>query len=69
MGVIMLIKTTKNQYSLGRTRTEQCENLRKVYGGTGGMKDEDLDKLKHIERREGITDGFIPAAKIDELVR
>lgn len=65
----MLIKTSKNQHSLGRTRAEQCANLRKVYGGSGGMKDEDLDKLKHIEKRDGVSDGFIPAAKIDELVR
>ena len=45
----MLIKTGKEK--LGNTRSEQCENLRRVYGGSGGMTDENLDKCKFLEKK------------------
>jgi len=35
---------------LGKLRSEQCENLRKVYGISGGLSDEQLDKCKRLER-------------------
>ena len=59
----------KNKSRLGETRSEQAENLRKVYGGSGGISDENLDKLKHIEKKLEIRKGFIPQAEIDRLVK
>ena len=64
----MLIKTSKTRFKIGRTRAEQAENLRRVYGGSGGMTDENLDKLKYAERKLGIK-GFVPQAVIDDIVR
>jgi hypothetical protein len=59
----------KNKSRLGKTRSEQAENLRRVYGGSGGISDENLDKLKHLEKKLGIRKGFIPQADIDRLVK
>ena len=58
----MLIKTSKTSRKLGKTRSEQCENLRRVYGGSGGMTDENLDKCKFLEKHLEIRQGFIPQA-------
>ena len=66
----MLIKTSKTTARrLGRTRSEQATNLRRVWGGSGGITDENLDKLKYIERKSGMSEGFIPQAHIDDLVK
>ena len=43
--------------------------LRGVWGGAGGISDENLDKLKYIERKCGMSEGFIPQAHIDALVK
>ena len=53
---------------LGKTRSEQCENLRKVYGISGGMNDEQLSRCKFEERRcrDELGDApWIPAALLD----
>lgn len=64
----MLIKTSKTQHHLGRTRSQQCENLRKVYGGSGGLSDEDLDKIKYLEKKNDIRDRFLPGSIISKEV-
>jgi hypothetical protein len=54
---------------LGKTRSEQEENLRKEWGQT--ITDEQLDKLKFIERKKNEYDGskknFITAIDIDKI--
>ena len=53
----------------GKTRSEHEENLRKEWGET--MTDEQLDKLKFIERKKkfdgGSTKNFITGIDIDKL--
>ena len=54
---------------LGQTRSEQCRNLRKVYGISGGMNDEQLARCEHLERkcRDELGDApWIPGAHLDE---
>ena len=55
--------------NFGKTRSEHEENLRKEWGGT--MTDEQLDKLKFIERKKkfdgGSTKNFITGIDIDKL--
>lgn len=41
----------------GNTRAEQEKNLRK--DGLFGMKDENFDKLKYIEKKHSIKGGFL----------
>lgn len=54
---------------LGKTRSQQEENLRKEWGRT--ITDEQLDKLKYLERKlreqTGQTKNFITGDKIDEV--
>ena len=54
---------------LGKTRSEHEENLRKEWGHT--MTDEQLDKLKYLERKikeeTGQTKNFIRGQDIDEV--
>lgn len=66
----IIIKNGSNEnHKFGRTRSEQEENLRKEWGRT--ITDEQLDKLKHIERKkrecDGSTKNFIPGHHIDLL--
>ena len=64
----MLIKTSKTRESrFGRTRSEQCENLRKVYGGSGGMSDENLDKCKFVEKKLDIRQGFLSQSGVSQV--
>lgn len=54
---------------VGKTRSEQEENLRKEWGQT--MTDEQLDKLKFIEKKvkdqSGSKKNFITAIDIDKI--
>lgn len=51
----------------GKTRSEQEENMRKEWGKT--MSDEQLDKLKYLERKHknstGSSKNFITGIDID----
>ena len=53
----------------GKTRSEQERNMRKEWGST--MTDEQLDKLKYIEKRkkehEGSSKNFITGQDIDRI--
>jgi len=53
----------------GKTRSEQETNMRKEWGST--MSDEQLDKLKFIEKKKkeqtGSSKNFIPGHHIDEV--
>lgn len=55
----------------GKTRSEQEENMRKEWGYT--MTDEQLDKLKFMERKikdkTGLKKNFIRGQDIDSLDR
>ena len=55
--------------NFGKTRSEQEENMRKEWGPT--ISDEQLDKLKYIERRlkekTGKNKNFIGGHEIDEV--
>jgi len=57
----------KKPDSFGKTRSEHEENMRKEWGGS--ITDEQLDKLKFIERkhkeRTGSDRNFIPGHEID----
>ena len=54
---------------LGKTHSEHEENLRKEWGST--ITDEQLDKLKYIERKikenTGQSKNFITAIDIDKV--
>lgn len=58
----------RERHKLGKTRSEQEENLRKEWGST--MTDEQLDKCKFLERKrkdhDGSTKNFIPGHHIDD---
>ncbi len=66
----IIIRGKDRQHKLGRTRSQQEENLRKEWGFT--MTDEQLDKCKWLEKKRKESDGsvknFIPGHQID-LVR
>jgi len=49
----------------GKTRAEQETNLRK--DGFVGMKDENFDKLKYIEKKHNIKGGFIRQTDLKEV--
>jgi hypothetical protein len=53
----------------GKTRSEHEENMRKEWGRT--MTDEQLDKLKYIEKKiketTGRTKGFLRGQDIDRV--
>jgi len=54
--------------NFGKTRSQHEENLRKEWGST--MTDEQLDKLKYIERKkrdEGSRKNFVTGIEIDKL--
>lgn len=59
----------RGRTKMGRTRSQQEDQLRKEWGPT--ISDEQLDKLKHLEKKaEGITgskDNFINAGMIDQV--
>lgn len=61
----------KGKHNIGKTRSEQEENMRKEWGGT--MDDENLDRLKHIESKlkeeTGSTKNFISQVDIDKIRR
>jgi len=65
----VIIKGKDEQHKFGKTRSQQEENMRKEWGST--MTDEQLDKLKYIERKKEEIDGskknFIPSHHIDNL--
>ena len=54
---------------VGKTRSEQEDNLRKEWGST--MTDEQLDKLKYVERKimdsSGQKKNFIRGQDIDKV--
>ena len=53
----------------GKTRSEHEENMRKEWGYT--MSDEQLDKLKYLERKKKEADGssknFVTCIDIDKI--
>jgi len=55
--------------NFGKTRSQQEENLRKEWGGT--MTDEQLDKLKYIEKKKKESDGsgknFVTLIDVDKV--
>lgn len=65
----IIIKGNNEHDKLGKTRSQQEENLRKEWGRT--ITDEQLDKLKYLERKlreqTGQTKNFITGNKIDEV--
>lgn len=54
---------------LGKTRSEQEENMRKEWGGT--ISDAQLDKLKWLEKKrkehDGSSKNFIGGHEIDKV--
>jgi hypothetical protein len=65
----IIIKGKDKQHKLGKTRSQQEENIRKEWGHT--MTDEQLDKLKFHEKRmkeqTGSTKNFVRGHIIDEV--
>jgi len=65
----IIIKGKDEQHKLGKTRSEQEENMRKEWGST--MSGEQLDKCKWLEKKRKEFDGsdknFIPSHQIDQL--
>ena len=59
----------KGKTKIGRTRSEQEENLRKEWGST--MSDENLSKLKYLEKRAkeeiGSKDNFISQVDVENV--
>lgn len=59
----------KGKSKIGRTRSEQEKNLRKEWGPT--MTDENLDKLKHLEKEAkkqlGSKDNFISQVDAEKV--
>ena len=59
----------KKHDGFGKTRSEHEENLRKEWGST--MTDEQLDKLKFVEKKikdkSGQTKNFIRLIDVDEV--
>ena len=62
MGLQIIIRG-KNKY--GKTRAEQESNLRK--DGFTGMKDENFDKCKWVEKKTGIKGGFIRQTDLEQI--
>ena len=62
MGLQIIIKG-KNKY--GKTRAEQESNLRK--DGFTGMKDENFDKCKWVEKKHDIKGGFIRQVDLEKI--
>ncbi len=63
----IIIKGKNSQHKFGRTRSEQETNMRKEWGHT--MTDEQLDKLKFLEKKrknyDGSTKNFVRGQDID----
>lgn len=59
----------RSEHGMGKTRSQQEEQLRKEWGPT--MNDENLDKLRFMEKKTkeatGSTKNFISQADIDEV--
>ena len=59
----------KGKTSMGKTRSEQEENMRKEWGST--MSDENLDKMKHLERKAkevlGSKQNFISQVDVEKI--
>lgn len=59
----------KKPDSFGKTRSEHEKNMRKEWGET--MNDEQLDKLRYLERKKKEADGsgknFITGIDIDKV--
>ncbi len=52
------------EFRIGKTRSEQAENLRREGWGTGGLSDEQIDKCKHLEKKGTL---FPSQAEIDQV--
>ena len=72
MSVTLLFKwkgSGLKSHSIGKTRSEQEENLRKEWGST--VTDEQLDKIKYIEKlvkeQKGSQDNFVPASVTEKI--
>ena len=65
----IIVKGKDSNHKVGRTRSEQEENLRKEWGRT--MTDEQLDKLKYAERKikekSGQDKNFFTGIDIDKI--
>ena len=65
----IIIKGKDRHQKLGKTRSEQEENLRKEWGST--MTDGQLDKLKYLEKKAkektGQTKNFFRGQDIDSV--
>jgi len=65
----IIIKGKNAHHKMGKTRSEQEENIRKEWGPT--MTDEQLDKVKYLERKKKEQDGsdknFFRGQDIDEV--
>jgi len=65
----IIIRGKDEQHKFGKTRSEHEENMRKEWGST--MTDEQLDKLKFLERKkkeyDGSTKNFFTGIDIDEV--
>jgi len=66
----IIIKNKKGKpNNIGKTRSEQEENLRKEWGPT--ITNEQLDKLKFLEKKmkqkTGSQDNFVDAHVIDQV--
>lgn len=65
----IIIKGKNSHHKFGKTRSEQEENMRQEWGET--MTDEQLDKLKFIEKRKKENDGskknFFTGIDIDKI--
>ena len=59
----------KGSTKIGRTRSEQEENMRKEWGPT--INDEQLSKLKFVEKKareaNGSKDNFVNAHNLDRI--
>ena len=59
----------KGKSNLGRTRSEQEQNLRKEWGST--ITDEQFDKIKHLEKKAkdkfGSNPNFVSAIDADAV--
>jgi len=59
----------KGKTKIGKTHSEQEENLRKEWGGT--MTDAQLDKMKYVEKlakaRTGTTENFAQVINLDKV--
>ena len=65
----IIIRGKNRHDKFGKTRSEHEKNLRKEWGRT--MTDEQLDKLKYLERKikesSGQTKNFIRGQDIDKI--